>query len=91
MRISNSIADLRQQIHDDLRIQHPEWVQLNGESRKCDFYEARLTELLLDLEGKSSTKEKNHERKTKEKTKEIHRHGASVDSRPRHGRQCCYR
>ena len=39
-------ADLRKQIHDDLRIQHPEWVQSNGESPVCDFYEARLMELL---------------------------------------------
>jgi hypothetical protein len=28
MRVSNSIAELRQQIHDDLRIQHPEWSQM---------------------------------------------------------------
>ena len=35
MRVSNSIADLRQQIHDDLRIQHPEWVEPNGESSMC--------------------------------------------------------
>jgi hypothetical protein len=47
MRISNSIAELRQQIHDDLRIQHPEWVETNGESRTCDSYEARLMEQLL--------------------------------------------
>jgi len=53
MRVSNSIAELRQQIHDDLRIQHPEWVEPNGESSKCDSYEARLMELLLALEGKS--------------------------------------
>ncbi len=39
-------TELRQQIHDDLRIQHPEWVQPNGESPTCDSYEARLTELL---------------------------------------------
>jgi len=32
--------------HDDLRIQHPEWVQPNGESPTCDSYEARLMELL---------------------------------------------
>ena len=32
MRVSNSIADIRQEIHDDLRIQHPEWVEPNGES-----------------------------------------------------------
>ena len=39
-------ADLRKQIHDDLRIQHPEWVQPNGESPMCDSYEARLMEAL---------------------------------------------
>ena len=46
MRVSNSIAQLRQQIHDDLRIQHPEWVEPNGESPMCDSYEARLMEQL---------------------------------------------
>jgi hypothetical protein len=45
-------TDLRQQIHDDLRIQHPEWVETNGESPMCDFYEARLMELLhSDVKG----------------------------------------
>ena len=39
-------ADLRKQIHDDLRIQHPEWVQPNGESPMCDSYEARLMKTL---------------------------------------------
>jgi hypothetical protein len=34
MRVSNSVAELGQQIHADLRIQHPEWVQPNGE---CPF------------------------------------------------------
>jgi hypothetical protein len=38
--------ELRQQIHYDLRIQHPEWIEPNGESPMCDAYEARLTELL---------------------------------------------
>jgi len=43
---------LRQQIHDDLRIQHPEWVEPNGESPMRDFYEARLMELLhFDAKG----------------------------------------
>ena len=42
MRITKAIADLRQQIHDDLRRQHPEWVLPNGESPMCDAYEARL-------------------------------------------------
>ncbi len=39
-------ADLRKQLHDDLRIQHPEWVQPNGESPMCDSYEARLMKTL---------------------------------------------
>jgi len=42
----HTYADLRRQIHDDLRIQHPEWVQPNGESPMCDSYEARLVEML---------------------------------------------
>jgi hypothetical protein len=46
MRVSNSIAELRQQIHDDLRIQHPEWVEPNGGCPKWDSYESRLAELL---------------------------------------------
>jgi hypothetical protein len=46
MKVSNSIAELRQQIHGDLRTQHPEWIEPNGECPKCDFYEARLMEEL---------------------------------------------
>jgi hypothetical protein len=42
----HTYTELRQQIHDDLRIQHPEWVEPNGRSPMCDFYEARLMELL---------------------------------------------
>jgi hypothetical protein len=43
----HTYADLLQKIHDDLRIQHPEWIQQNGESPICDSYEARLMELLV--------------------------------------------
>jgi hypothetical protein len=46
MRISNSIVELRRQIHDDLRVQHPEWIEPNGGCPKCDSYESRLGELL---------------------------------------------
>ena len=42
----HAYSELRQQIHDDLRIQHPEWVEPNGESPKCDSYEVRLMEQL---------------------------------------------
>jgi hypothetical protein len=55
MLITNTIADLRQQIHDDLRRQHPEWVLPNGESPVCDSYEARLIELLdASIPGESN-------------------------------------
>jgi len=40
----HTYTELRQQIHDDLRVQHPEWIQPNGESPICDSYEARLIE-----------------------------------------------
>lgn len=46
MKVINAIANLKQQIHDDLRKQHPEWVLPNGESPICDLYEARLMGLL---------------------------------------------
>jgi hypothetical protein len=29
-----------------LRLQHPEWVQPNGDSPKCETYESRLAQLL---------------------------------------------
>ena len=51
MRVINAIANLRQQIHDDLRKQHPEWVLPNGESPMCDAYEARLMDLLTLVPG----------------------------------------
>jgi hypothetical protein len=42
----HSYIQLQQQIHDDLRIQHPEWVEPNGNCPTCDSYESRLAELL---------------------------------------------
>jgi hypothetical protein len=42
----HTYTELRRQIHNDLRVQHPEWVQPNGESPICDSYEVRLMELL---------------------------------------------
>jgi hypothetical protein len=40
----HTYTELQQQIHDDLRIQHPEWVESNGECPMCDSHEARLME-----------------------------------------------
>jgi len=45
----HTYTELQHQIHDDLRIQHPEWIQSNGESPMCDSYEARLTKMLDTL------------------------------------------
>jgi hypothetical protein len=53
VKVSNSISELRQQIYHDLRIQHPEWVELNGECSMCDSYVARLMEELSIAEGTS--------------------------------------
>lgn len=39
-------TELQRQIHDDLRIQHPDWIQPNGDCPSCDSYELRLAELL---------------------------------------------
>ena len=46
---AHTYSELRQQIHDDLRIQHPEWVKASGECPMCDAYEARLIELFDHL------------------------------------------
>jgi hypothetical protein len=51
----HTYAELRQQIHDELRIQHPEWVEPDGKSPMCDSYEARLMELLDSLTRGKST------------------------------------
>jgi hypothetical protein len=48
-----SYADLLQKIHDDLRLQHPEWIQPNGDCPTCDSYKARLKELLASPRGSS--------------------------------------
>ena len=50
----DTYTELRQQIHDDLRIQHPEWVEPNGESSMCDSYDARLMEQLDTLTRRGS-------------------------------------
>jgi hypothetical protein len=49
----DTYADLVQQIRNDLRLQHPEWIQPNGQSPMCDSYEARLIELLA-IPGESN-------------------------------------
>src|SRR6266481_1063060 len=54
----HTYTELQQQIHDDLRIQHPEWVKSDGECPTCDSYESRLTEMLgtLTRTGSNATR-----------------------------------
>jgi hypothetical protein len=53
----HTYTELQQQVHNDLRSQHPEWVEPNGESPTCDSYEARLVELLDALTRRGSNGE----------------------------------
>ena len=45
----DAYAELKQQIHDDLRAQHPEWIQPDGDCPTCESYESRLAQLLNRL------------------------------------------
>jgi hypothetical protein len=45
----DTYIELKQQIHDDLRAQHPEWVEPSGDCPTCDSYESRLAQLLDQL------------------------------------------
>jgi len=42
----DTFAALQPKIHNDLREQHSEWVESNGDCPMCDSYEARLAQLL---------------------------------------------
>ena len=41
-----SYAELQEQLHHDLRAQHPEWIDANGNSPILDWYDQRLSELM---------------------------------------------
>jgi len=45
-------TELKQQIHDDLRVQHPEWVEPDGDCPTCESYESRLAQLLNGLSNR---------------------------------------
>jgi len=53
-RSGGTLSALQLQIHHDLRAQHPEWIQPDGDCPTCDFYEARLAELLESYARSSS-------------------------------------
>ena len=45
----DTYQELKQRIHDDLRVQHPEWIEPTGDCPRCDSYESRLAQLLERL------------------------------------------
>ena len=53
----HTYTELQQQIHDDLRIQHPDWVNSDGSSPTCDSYESRLRELLDGFDANRGSNE----------------------------------
>jgi hypothetical protein len=53
----HTYTELKQQIHEDLRTQHPEWVEPTGECPECDEHEARLRELLEEVAQSESNTE----------------------------------
>ena len=59
----HTYADLRKQIHEDLRVQHPEWIQPNGESPMCDSYEVRLMKTLQSLSQSERNNSSDHSRR----------------------------
>ena len=55
----HTYTELEQQLHKDLRAQHPEWIKPTGECPECDEREARLRELLEALAQNESNTEAN--------------------------------
>ena len=40
-------TELQREMHNALRAQHPEWIEADGKSPTCDYYESRFAELLV--------------------------------------------
>jgi len=38
---------LQREMHDALRAQHPEWINADGKSPRCDYYESLFATLLV--------------------------------------------
>jgi len=51
----HSYRELQQRIHDDLRVQHPEWIEPNGDCPTCESYERRLAESIAIFQSSEST------------------------------------
>ena len=40
------LVQLQQEIHDALSVQHPDWIEPDGDCPTCESYESRLAKLL---------------------------------------------
>jgi hypothetical protein len=40
-------TELQREMHDALRAQHPEWIEADGKSPTCDYYESLFAALLV--------------------------------------------
>jgi hypothetical protein len=40
-------TELQREMHDALRAQHPEWIEADGKSPRCDYYESLFAQLLV--------------------------------------------
>jgi hypothetical protein len=40
-------TELQREMHDALRAQHPEWIEADGKSPTCDYYELLFAGLLV--------------------------------------------
>ena len=46
-----SYAELQKQLHNDLLVQHPEWIDSDGCCPTCDEYDRRLAQLISMFEA----------------------------------------
>jgi|SRR4029453_2801287 hypothetical protein len=40
-------TELQREMRDALRAQHPEWIETDGKSPRCDYYESLFAQLLV--------------------------------------------
>jgi len=67
----HTYTELKNQIHEDLRTQHPEWIEPTGECPECDEHEARLKELFEALARSESNAGTSQRVLTEDQTKPI--------------------
>jgi hypothetical protein len=68
----HTYTELKRQIHEDLRAQHPEWVEPSGKCPKCDEHEARLIKLLEALGQTESNTEVGQQLMVRDQTTQAH-------------------